>query len=524
MGTYKFKCTLLSDIVISQSAADEGEQKTLDFIPGGNFLGIAAGSLYEKYRQSGLANLVFHSGNVRFGDAHAAYDGCRSLKVPASMYYPKLKSVEDVCYIYHLYNRSLDTSDNGHPAQLKQCRENFYIFKDAVATKINVNKAFSIKSAYDRKARRSADEKMYGYQSLRKGSEFYFEIDFSLTGDVSMEKEIFGDIRNAIEGRRHLGRSRTAQYGLVDIEYLPAGYTETPSMVKQGDCACVYADGRLVFTDDYGLPKMLPDAEDLGFGKTDEILWDKSQVRTFQYAPWNGKRHSRDTDRCGIEKGSVFVVRCSSSPAESDYVGSYRSEGFGKVIYNPDFLQSSVGNGISRYKIISDLSLLTESRQKISPEKIASLYEEIGGDSIYAPLLDFLASRKLESRNSERIYAAVNDFVHRYYPIFNDKEDKFASQWGSVRMKASCFARLSPAWEQDQNCLFNALFSEEKVNGKAKGFLMHGTAMEKWKKKDRVGVFKNFLKELMRNTSMSESEKIMTVINLASEMAKKSKY
>ena len=40
--TIKFKCTLESDLVLSQTSSSEGNQKTLDFIPGNNFLGIVA--------------------------------------------------------------------------------------------------------------------------------------------------------------------------------------------------------------------------------------------------------------------------------------------------------------------------------------------------------------------------------------------------------------------------------------------------------------------------------------------------
>ena len=36
----KFKCTLLSDLVLNETSSSEGKQRCLDFIPGNNFLGI----------------------------------------------------------------------------------------------------------------------------------------------------------------------------------------------------------------------------------------------------------------------------------------------------------------------------------------------------------------------------------------------------------------------------------------------------------------------------------------------------
>ena len=42
MTTLKFKCHLDSDVVLNLSAATEGSNKTLDFIPGNVFLSIVA--------------------------------------------------------------------------------------------------------------------------------------------------------------------------------------------------------------------------------------------------------------------------------------------------------------------------------------------------------------------------------------------------------------------------------------------------------------------------------------------------
>lgn len=104
MKTLKFKCKLLSDVILNQKAASEGANNTLDFIPGSNFLGIVA----AKYADFGDAAMeVFHSGKVRFGDAHPVckgHDVMRTLRVPASMYYPKPEKASEVCYIHHEYS------------------------------------------------------------------------------------------------------------------------------------------------------------------------------------------------------------------------------------------------------------------------------------------------------------------------------------------------------------------------------------------------------------------------------------
>lgn len=47
MEKIQFRCELLSDIVLNDSSATEGKRRSLDFIPGNNFLGIVASQLYK---------------------------------------------------------------------------------------------------------------------------------------------------------------------------------------------------------------------------------------------------------------------------------------------------------------------------------------------------------------------------------------------------------------------------------------------------------------------------------------------
>ena len=167
MSTIKLKCTLLTDVILNQKSATEGNRKTLDFIPGNNFLGIVASALYDEVdRQDAL--ILFHTGDVKFGDAHPSVEGIRGLKIPASMYYPKLKKMTDECYIHHLIP-NLDAVDLKNK-QLKQCRSGFYCFSRNEGREVQTVMNFAIKSAYDKANRRSKDEMMYGYESLAKNA------------------------------------------------------------------------------------------------------------------------------------------------------------------------------------------------------------------------------------------------------------------------------------------------------------------------------------------------------------------
>ncbi len=471
--TLKFKCILESDLVLSQTSSSEGNQKTLDFIPGNNFLGIVASKLYKDGSAESLD--IFHSGKVRFGDAHPSVDGVRGLKVPASMYYPKLGSASEECYIHHLTDHN---SKDIKAKQLKQCRDGFYSFGEAIGKKVDIQKNFTIKSAYDSDNRRSKDSQMFGYESLSKGVVMFFEIESEL-GDEQNQKII-----NALCGQRHIGHSRSAEFGSVTIE--EADYKEVISsqIEPSSEYVTVYADGRLIFFDENGESTFRPKAEELGV-VGGEIDWSMSQIRTFQYAPWNGKRHAYEADRSGIEKGSVFMVKLNgaSCPEISQYVGYYKNEGFGKVIYNPEFL---AGDSHEQGKA---LFTLEESNQD---EPIASNTPKLA-----SPLIDYLISKKAIVDSNQTIYQIVQEEVKSLESFF--KKGRFASQWGSIRSIAMVTS--------DSKKLIDAIDA----------FLDHGVAKDKWKEQNRKGR----LDEFMEKHKDKDLQSI--IINLASQMAKKCK-
>ena len=504
MKSLKFKCTLLSDIILSQSSSSEGNQKTLDFIPGNNFLGIVASAIYNKV-EADVAKKIFHSGKVRFGDAHPSVNGIRGLKVPASMYYPKLSLASEICYIHH---RTDHDDSEIKELQLKQCREGFYSFKetDHIGEPVKINKGFTIKSAYDSNHRRSKDGKMFGYESLSKGMILYFVVEV----DDEVDPAIIDKLMKALKGNRHIGRSRTAEFGLVKIEQ-DDNFVEIPSSEATGDEITVYADGRLIFLDENKEPTLQPTAEQLlGLGKDTKteakIIWKKCQIRTFQYSPWNGKRHTYDADRCGIEKGSVFVVKRDGEacPNESQYIGSYKNEGFGKVIYNPEFLNGSPeGKGIALYKLGE-----ADDKKKAKMQESATIKLQDVDFKLNPALKAFLSHAKDADEDRKKSYSIVegtlpgeenqkaNEILVALKSRFNTS-DSFASQWSSIRN----IAMVTPKGE-----LIKAIDN----------FLDHGVAQTKWSEQQR----KNLLDEFMK-AHKNEVNFIEIMINLASEMAKR---
>ena len=95
-----------------------------------------------------------------------------------------------------------------------------------------------------------------------------------------------------------------------------------------------------------------------------------------------------------IEKGSVFVVKLDELPTLSQlpsYVGNYKNEGFGKVIYGWNLLQKAGENGQTALQ-------LTHKTKAQATETRA-----LEG----TPLLAFLARKKHKNSSSVFIYEVM---------------------------------------------------------------------------------------------------------------------
>lgn len=485
MKTKQFIVKLLSDVILNQKSASKGSQQTLDFIPGANFMGIVASS-YDHFNTADQM-LLFHSSKVRFGDAHPILNNLRSLRTPLS--FSKPKNSESEIYVHH----TIQDFKSLMSLQLQQQRKGFLAFEDKKATRISQDFSFAIKSAYDREKRRSMDSQMFGYQSMVEGSEFCFELHCDdIVSDATVQV-----ITNLLIGNKRVGRSRTAQYGLVEIK--ESNFDKPVSNIKMNGDLVIYAESRLIFFDQYGNSGVSPKIEDFGCTKG-EINWEKSQIRTFGYTPWNFKRSCFDVERKGIEKGSVVVIENAELNKTDEFVGAYQNEGFGKVIFNPNFFVSQ-DNGQSTLEFCDAINIGFNNM---------NLKSTLNLEDSDSKVFNFLKTNKNQITQEKKVYELVNEFVEKNGNKFSG--DSFASQWGTIRSLALRFP-LKEALEIE-------LFTKKIRKGDKEipfAYLTHGVAKTKWEEKGRIEAFKLFFNRVEPNMTQ------YAVINLASEMAKKQK-
>lgn len=476
MKRYQYTCKLLSDVVISSVAATEGFTPSLDYIPGAKFLGIAAGKLYDE--QSTATLDLFHNGKVRFGDAYPQIAGQAGLPVPFSWFFEKGKGLtEPPVYLHHQLQESDFQQLTETGKQLKQARKGYF---NLGGQYMAIEQDFAIRSAYNRQELRANDGQMFGYFSLPQGTLWTFTVE----DDTAQYAD---EIKAVLVGKKRIGRSRSAEYGLVDIQFDRVLEIES-KIIPASNLTLIYALSNLCFYDSFGRPTLRPTPAQLGV-PGGMIIWEKSQIRSRLYQTWNRHRHNRDADRMIIEKGSVFAIQ-HDQPLDTgiftDGIGSHRAEGFGQVLINPDFLLST--------NIESNL-VLTKTDQQ---ERVKTTPEASKTSAQDRLVLKYLNQQKERKSSAFDLDKRINEFVREKGAIFQGISP---SQWGTIR----AYAKHTMNWEDLEKLLFNKDF----------GALHRGVSESDWRHKDRRGILHNFL------TKVPKADRVAVTLKLAAEMAKR---
>ncbi len=450
-----FICTFKSKIVLHASSNTEGKIEKLNYIPGSNFLGMVA-RYYKDFGDDAFD--MFHSGKVRFSDGHIINNKKETFQIPFSFYTYKDTSFEEAikkgCLFVHHYLTQKDYDDViNKEKQLKQIRNGF-ITKDGELKEIK--HTYNQKSAFDNTKRRSKDGSMFGYYALPSNTQWAF----SVTLDKDMEHLKDKIIKYLISSTK-LGKSKSAEYGLVKIEYCKEETVTIPKieLPDNEEYLYLYAKSRLALTDANGINSYNPSIESLGFGKNDEVTidWTKSQIRTNRYTPYVNARQNFDPERLVIEKGSVFVVNISKGFNKNEFekniqksIGLYISEGLGEIIINPKWLlKKNVLFNPNEQDNKNDKQKDIETNETNKVNKWLSLQRE-----------------KQDKENE--LLKEVKEFIN--YKDNNVKYKK--SQWGQIR--ALC------RQAKNSTKLYKLLFDMTQHNGHPKGYLMHGKAKDKW--------------------------------------------
>ncbi len=390
MNRLVFQVEFLSDIVLQATSNTQGNIEQLDFIPGSNFLGMVAKN-YDKFEDSFK---IFHSGEVKFGDGHILINNEPTYKIPLSYFHEKLNDKD-------IFNHHF-IEDFSKFKQLKQKR-NGYITKDLNIKTIEYD--YLQKSAYDKNLRRSKDEHMYGYNSIRSGTKWEFTVSYE-----NLTKEDISLIKEGLIGKKRLGKSKSSHYGLVQIQEVDRVQEDVSSNLNE---VVIYAKSRLALIDEDGNPTY--NLKYLFDGLTDKnIDYSKCQIRTSTFTPYNNARVTKDYERVCINKGSIIVLHDIDKSMIPNFVGAYQSEGFGQILINPIFATQK------------DSFTLIKTDKKVEKVVEYAIFIDKYDDN----LVQFLVNRhnkKITALDNAQI---VSKFIKDNKSLYGNITP---SQWGAIR-------------------------------------------------------------------------------------------
>jgi hypothetical protein len=388
-----YRCEFLSDVILQSSSNTQGNIQLSDFIAGSNFLGmVAANGGYDAFGEDAFD--VFHSGVVCFGDGHLLMGDQMSYKIPLS--YFNLKIGEGNYNRIHLSAEEEQSLRDEHK-QLKQ-RRTGYMSADAEFC-VHPAYRYSQKSAYDRVLRRSKEGEMFGYSALEKGTHWVFKVTYA-------DEKYVEDVEKKLFAATRLGKSKSAEYGQIKITAL-GNIPEVQSKKPDDGLTYLYANSRLALVDENGAPTLTPSIENLGL-KSGSIVWEKTQLKTISYNPYNYTRETKEYLRLALAKGSVIVLKDVEDENIHTKVGAYLNEGFGDILVNPEFL------------------MIKEPRL----EKYSMEEEKREVEGYNASIVSFLEKRVAEEKEKFDVAAQVRD-------VMSSLVGPSRSQWGQIRTFAS---------------------------------------------------------------------------------------
>lgn len=447
MREFRFEITFKSPIILQASSNTQGKMSSLDFIPGSAFLGMVA----SRYSDFSDPFKIFHSGAVKFCDATPIKDGKEFFKIPLSYFHEKLDGSK--IYNHHLLSRE----ESEKFTQLKQMRSGYI---NDEKEKLSLKYEYSQKSAYDKERRRSMDSQMYGYEAFKAGMKWRFSVKF----DANVSKDDINRAKETLERSTRLGKSKSAEYGAVEIKFIGENTDEIQSFTPPEGYTFVYAKSRLALIDENGNPSydvkyILPNLS------ANSVDYKKTQIRISNFTPYNGARSTKDYERACINKGSIIALKNLSAEqiaALKNGVGAYLSEGFGEVLINPWFLNGGDAKD-------NPIEFQKEAETEHSTKEIP----------IQSDLAKFLKQKQTTKDQALEIAERVADFIKSH----KDKFSKISkSQWGAIRSICRDVATNDSVLDDKEAKISNQTTEEkdENIADQVSKFIRNGVRKANW--------------------------------------------
>jgi CRISPR-associated protein Csx10 len=339
-----FVLELLTDVSLSAAARTLGAHETLDYVPGRVLWGVAASRAYASGMDEAEAFRLFQQGAVRFFDAvpcltsasgsdlEGATEWRRAAPTPRSWHRRKYGTEEVRNFVFPEQRREAEGQ------QFEQLPTDWRAPSGAV---VHTASSFTMRTAVEPTGRAKTGL-LFGMAAIQAGTRLHACVDGS-EADVEL-------VCALLAGECRVGRSRSAEYGLVSIRRLDGAVSSLrDAPARSVDRVAILCLSRLALRDPLtGAGTFLPVPSAFRLGDGWEFDLESSFVRTASYSPYHQKRGRPESERAVIEHGSVLVFERKFPgpdvsldelrPLLSGGAGEWRHQGLGEVAVDPEWL------------------------------------------------------------------------------------------------------------------------------------------------------------------------------------------
>lgn len=333
-----FDILLEQPLIISQQAASAGAHQSLDYLPGSTFLGLAASRLYAGLTPA-EAWTLFHSGQVRFGDALPLVGDETGFPVPLCWHTYKGEAAQRNGQLLaaNLFDPSCPGSDKTR--QPVQLRGGYATSSGQLLTPVRQQ---TLKTAIDRQTGMAAESQLFGYEALAAGQRFRCVI----SADDDVPAALWQRLQETLAGTASLGRSRSAQFGRVQIEPQSTTGAEHPASAQDRTRLTLWLLSDLLL-EEHGQPCLIPHPHLLGLPEGSRWLSEASFLRSRRYSAYNAYRRHYDSERQVITRGSVLRFELPRPLTAEEHerlqqgLGLQIESGLGSAWVNPPLLANA---------------------------------------------------------------------------------------------------------------------------------------------------------------------------------------
>lgn len=420
---FYYLLTTKEPVIVSRTTATANNHESLDHIPGSAILGTVASELYPQLSADDhFTWAMFHSGQVQFGPCYPLLNDQIGLPVPASWHFEKGEQVvSDGHYSASaLSNHSSGDFTRQSKVQYKQCRNGFVSSKGQAS---ETKQGITTKTALDRNSGSVKQGSLFSYHCIDPGQTFAGWVECETEQQLEL-------VRSVLDGDRHIGRSRSAEFGLVHFQAIEV---EHQPQCQHSDELLVWCLSDCEVFNHLGQPTLTPTLNELVPNAQGVLDASRSFIRATQTSRYNQARRGIDSQQSLIAKGSVLVFQdVTLTPEQANQmqvkgVGINRQNGHGWVALNPNWNTAPNASAGLFAPILVGQPSHSVTELKAETAFTHWLNNKIAGTGLkseHQEQANTLAEQILKSYLSARRY----NYIHNGYSAGPSN-----TQWGRVR-------------------------------------------------------------------------------------------